>query len=110
MSFNPTTPHFDVPMRIFNGRYAVVEQDSVDDVANCVEVLLATHFGQRPEAPDFGVPDLTFKNQPLNIETIRDMIADGEPRAAVILRERPDAYDYLIERITIEVGVRGGSQ
>jgi phage baseplate assembly protein W len=56
-------PHFAVPFRFENGRPAVVEQDSVEEVESCVEAILRTIAGTRIGAPSFGIPDESFVEQ-----------------------------------------------
>lgn len=100
-------PHFDLPFRL-GAAAAVVEQDTVDDVANCVYLLIRTHLGSRPEATAFGIRDLAFSTIPLDKNEIRDVISSSEPRAAAIIAERVDAFDSLIDHVVIEVTARGG--
>lgn len=101
-------PHFDLPFRI-NKKVAEVEQDTIDDVYNCVWASLVTPEGWRPEAPDFGMPDLTFETQPLNETLITSKLVQDEPRADVIMSQSPDAFDELIVRVTLDVST-GGTQ
>ena len=54
-------PHLRIPFRITSsGAADVVEQDSIDDVAQCVEVLLRTRPGDRPEVPEYGIDEPLF--------------------------------------------------
>lgn len=54
-------PHFAVPLRIGgSGRFAVVEQDSDDDLVSCVAACLATPQGSRAEVPEYGSPRFEF--------------------------------------------------
>lgn len=101
------TPHFDLPFR-FHPNVICVEQDTIEDVTNCVEILLRTDYGSRPEAPDIGVSDLTFNNQPINEDRLHDEIVASEPRAILLISERPDVFDEMIDRITIQVRTGGG--
>lgn len=105
MSF--TAPHFNLPFRL-RKTADCVEQDTVEDIANSVELLLRTHTGARAEAPSFGVSDYTFKLEPLDVDAIRDEIVAAEPRALVLITERPDVLDNLIDRITVEIRTGGG--
>jgi hypothetical protein len=97
------TPRFDLPFRIGQQGAAVVEQDTLDDVANCVVVVLSCPRGWREEAPNFGVPDFAFKRQPIGTEQINSLVSSQEPRAVLVVNERPDLYDELIDRINIGV-------
>jgi phage baseplate assembly protein W len=72
-------PHLAVPFRLGgSGRFAVVEQDSPDELVQCVAVCLATPEGSRAEVPDFGSPRFEF-----DLPDPNDVIAavtEWEPR------------------------------
>jgi hypothetical protein len=104
-------PHFDLPFRLGAAGVPVVEQDTIDDVANCVVVIASTHIGWRAEVPTFGIPDLTMRKQPLGADDINTMVSAQEPRATLIVDEQPDKADNLIDRINIGVSIvsKGGS-
>jgi phage baseplate assembly protein W len=103
-------PHFDLPFRFFGTNAVVVEQDSLDDVGNCVEAILLTHVGSRPEEPTFGIPELTFMTQPIGSDFVREIISSQEPRAEVAMTEAPDRFDELIDRVIINLTTRGGGE
>jgi phage baseplate assembly protein W len=74
-------PHFALPLRLDGtGGFAVLEQDSVDDVAQCVAVVLATPVGSRAEAPTFGVPQVEFTST-VPAEDLVEAVVEWEPRA-----------------------------
>lgn len=74
-------PTFDLPLRVnpVTGGFAVLEQGSDADVANCVAVVLSTPVGSRIEAPDFGVPDLMFTEH-VDTAALAAAITEWEPR------------------------------
>jgi hypothetical protein len=98
-------PHFDLPFRFSSGSVAVVEQDTSDDVANCVEAILRTSYGFRTQdnTPDFGINDPLFENIPVNIESIKSTILSQEPRAEIVITEDMDRLDNMIENITVGI-------
>jgi len=102
MSFT-TAPHFDLPFRFSGGKAVEVEQDTDEDIYNCVWAALVTPEGFRPEVPDFGMPDLTFMNQPIDSAFVMQRILASEPRATIVLDEHPDAFDVLIAKLTVNV-------
>lgn len=83
----------------------VVEQDSLEDVANCVITILATPVGSRDLAPDFGVVDMTFSNQPIGAQERSSILLIGgqEPRAIIEGTERFDINDPLIDVINLKI-------
>ena len=102
-----SVPHFALPFRLgANGHAAVVEQDSVEDVAACVEAALSTQPGERDGLPGFGVPEATFEQLPLDLDAITDVLAASEPRARLIAEDAPEALDEAIRRVRLIVGTR----
>jgi len=100
-----SVPHFDLPFRYFNGSAAVVEQSSVEDVANCVFAVCATEPGQFNDAPEFGLPDLTFEQEPINRQRILGPISRWEPRAKVLAELNPTVLDSAIVNANLQIGV-----
>ena len=64
-----------------SGQVATIQQDSYEDVANCVEMVLNTPRGFRSALPEFGIDDPTFTQVDPN--TLRADLQDWEPRAIV---------------------------
>ena len=58
---------------------ATIQQDSYEDVATCVEMVLNTPKNWRSALPDFGVDDPTFTNVDANI--LKADVEQWEPRA-----------------------------
>lgn len=102
MSF---VPHFDLPFRFVSGHAAVVNQDTLADVTNCVEACLLTIIGERTELPEFGIPDPTFENQPIDLGAITDAVLAQEPRAIILLTQNPDKFDQLIADVLANVSI-----
>lgn len=86
-----------------NQSSAVVEQNSFQEIANCVETIIRTPLGFRDDTPDFGFPDLTMLEQPVINKDIVELVQSQEPRSSVLMSENPDMLDVLIDRITVEV-------
>lgn len=106
MAFPITIPHFNLPFRFVNNSGVdVVEQDTLDDIANCVEVILRTPYGYRTQdnTPEFGTLDPVFELTPVDIETVKSTIIDQEPRATILITEDLDRTDSMIENIRVEV-------
>jgi phage baseplate assembly protein W len=99
-------PHLALPFSYVNGIPQVVEQGTIEDIANCVEVALRTHVGERKELPDFGTADLTFQQQPVSLSALLTQIELHEPRVIALLEQAPDALDSLILKIKAKVSTR----
>jgi len=87
---------------------AVVEQDTLEDVANCVVAIMVTVKGSRDLAPEFGVPDLIFTNQPIGVHDL--LISSQEPRAELDVEERFDMADPLTDVVTMKVSTQTKKQ
>lgn len=99
-------PHFDLPFRFTSPQAAVVEQDSVEEIAECVLATLLCPLGYRVELPEFGVDDPTFSMPGVDLDAVREAVELWEPRAELLLSQRPDALDELISRVQMHVQVR----
>lgn len=83
-------PHLAWPLRLANGTLATVEQDTLTDVTQCVNVLLHTPRGARVLLPDYGIEDPTFTDG-LDLDEVLEQVADYEERADVTVLELVDS-------------------
>jgi len=106
MANDVEVPHFTTPFRWgSSGHVEIVEQDSDDDVFQCVEAIVRTPKGSRLELPDFGVPDLTFKEGGPTIEPVASAIQQYEPRAQTFIDlSDPADLEPFMSQINIGVG------
>jgi phage baseplate assembly protein W len=74
-------PHFSLPFRFVGGRAAVNEQDSPDDVADCMLAIASYPIGTRVEKPTFGIPDDTFRQKGIDPAALAAAINAWEKRA-----------------------------
>jgi len=104
-------PHFDLPFQLNKNGATVVEQDSIDDIVNCVTAIAVTPVGWRTEVPTFGIPDIAMRRFPIGAEDINNWISNQEPRAALVVEERQDKVDHLVDYVNIGVSIvtKGGS-
>lgn len=73
--------HPDFPFRFDRrGQVVCVEQDSIEEVAASVAVILSTSPGDRISRPAFGAGDAAFRH-PVGVEDLINRAADQEPRA-----------------------------
>jgi phage baseplate assembly protein W len=107
VSDDVTVPQFAFPFHFeADGRAAVVEQNSDQEVIDCVEVLLRTPVGSRDDLPEYGIDDPTFETEP-DVAAILDAIDDWEPRAQVNMDSEIDSKDELMRNITANVSIGG---
>lgn len=84
-------PHFDFPFRFVGGKAAEVEQDTVDDVAACINVALLTIRGTRLALPDFGIDDPAFLQGGVSTDELLSQVQRYEPR---LLQAIEEGWDF----------------
>jgi len=105
------TPQIAFPFEILpSGLVREVEQDSLDEIAMSIAIILRFPIGSRYELPNFGVPDLSFR---LSTEDLSSLLAEHisrwEPRARIFIEERPDQWNQMVRDFTIRVEGRMGT-
>lgn len=108
----PETPKLAFPFRMVTepgsgGTFAVAnEQDSTDEIIDCIHGILVTpedHFNHDPEFGAFnqlGQFDLVTDS---NAEVINEKIATSEPRAIVTIEEYGDSVDEAMKRVRVNL-------
>ena len=100
-------PHFDLPFRFTGTSFAVVEQDSAADIANCVQAIIRTPVGWREELPSFGVPDQSFSQNGVDVAPIIAAVQEWEPRASIEAEANNTSLDEYISAVILDV--QGGT-
>jgi len=95
-----SVPHFDLPFRVNRGKVRVVEQDTYDDIFNCVHMAFKYFQGERLMIPTFGIPDMTFDLQPLDLKFMIAEVEHHEPRASLLMSQ---TVEELVARVMAEV-------
>lgn len=96
------TPQFDYPFRLNSAGtgFVELEQDSDREILVACYSILATEQGSRDEEPEFGLPDQTFRLGRADLDELRDVVEEWEPRASAIA----DAtFDGLVQRVKVSV-------
>lgn len=96
------TPHFAFPFERVNGKAMTVEQDTVEHVMSCENVIVRCPVGFRVERPEFGIPWPEYRQdvQPGEIEAAMRRF---EPRSNLRASEIRSLLDASQSEITIEV-------
>ena len=88
------------------------EQDTLDDVYDCVQAIIRCPEGWRPELPGFGISDQTFTENTIDLEEIADKVRIWEPRSDVLYEQTlsgPMLLDDLVtarvSKLTTTIGV-----
>lgn len=100
-------PHIAFPLQLVDGGLLVVEQDSADHVAQCVEVAARTEEGWRIDAPDFGIPVPLSHVGPVDVEELRAALVRSEPRARLVAERVEEVGDLRAEHIRILIDEEG---
>lgn len=95
------------PLRFVNGLPVMVEQDSAQEIAECVEVILRYPAGSCVDLPEFGIPDPTFAQNGLDLDVVRDVVEEWEPRAEAVLERDPRFLADALDAVTVTVKPTG---
>lgn len=98
-------PHFSYPFRRENGKVAVVEQDTLEHVDSCVNVIVRCPLGFRDDRPEFGWPFPEFANIPIDTRALADAISELEPRANTRIEEYADIASSAVRDISVDIEV-----
>ena len=80
-TFPTAPPHLqNLPALDAFGQFLVNNQDSYEEIASSVEIIVGTLIGQRPALPDFGTLDPTF-TYPVDTTDISNTIIAWDERA-----------------------------
>lgn len=101
-----SVPHFDLPFRFVGNTVATAEQDTLEDITNCVEAVLRTPQGARVDAVGFGRPDPTFELQPIPLQPLIQVLLDQEPRASVLMTQSPDQFSSIVANVVAQVSAQ----
>lgn len=100
----PDIPHFDYPFRIARGSAVTVEQDTIEEIVNCVLAIMKTPRGFRIELPEFGVREQTFTENGPSRNEIQRAIEVWEDRARTTIDS--GTLDQLAYTVSIQVQER----
>lgn len=97
----PDIPRLQLPLRVENGVYATVEQDTIDDIVNASEGVVRYETGYLPFLPDFGRAPVLFQQSTRPIgQDIRAALAEWEPRAGALAE---DEIDGMARHIRVNI-------
>lgn len=103
-------PHFRLPVQVHDGRFAVVEQDSLDEIGQCAETVLRYPLGHRLDLPDFGLSDQAFGMGGADMVEIGEAIETWEPRATSLVDglDEAESLEQGISQLRVTVGTTDG--
>lgn len=100
----PALPHLSVPIRFTGKTFATVEQDSPEEIEQCVLACVSTVVGTRIDAPGYGVPDETFQqlSPTPSVEPYLAAVQEAEPRAHLLGEA---TVEEMIKRVVLQMAV-----
>jgi len=105
------TPHFQLPLRFggINGGAFMNQQDTGDDIVDCVRAIIAFPIGTRKDLPEFGIPEMIFhKTTEDLVAQVRAAIEDWDERATVDVSGGTEITDHMIVNLLVRAGVTDG--
>lgn len=100
-------PHFRVPFAFRDGSAVCVEQDSDEDIIQCVNAIVRTAKGFRLELPDFGIANPVLVENGPALQEIERALELDEPRAKYHL-SKSQMEDILSNIVNIGVVTNNG--
>lgn len=97
-----------LPVRVQDGTFVTVEQGSLDDIAQRVEVLLRTPLGWLASEPDFGVTDQSHQAGGVDVTEVEEQIATWVPDADALVEQDPDALNEALAIVGVRIGAKTG--
>lgn len=99
-------PHFALPFRIVAGQAVVNEQNSPEEIRDCVAAIVSYTVGSRPERPNFGVEDETFEEGGADPAVYLAAVARFEPRADVHALADPSRLAAYLSSVNLDTAPR----
>jgi hypothetical protein len=99
-------PRLNSPLRYIKGKATVNNQGSLDDIAARVFNTCVTEPGSLEDSPEFGLPDQTFSEQPINSAKIAQIIQKWVPDSTELVEAKPEQFDEAVVNAGIQVKVR----
>lgn len=101
------TPQFELPFRIEGTRAVEIEQDSAEEIGDCIETLFRTPLGSVEEEPELGIVDPTFEEH-VDLSELQTAVTEWEGRAPTMLEESPDGLELInfVRRVNVEARIR----
>jgi phage baseplate assembly protein W len=102
------TPHFSLPFRFggIRGGAFLNEQDTGDDIVDCVRAIVAFPIGTRADMPEFGVREVVFMeyNEAV-VQQVRRAIEEWEDRAVFDVDSELSLDDDFVWDLIVQTGV-----
>jgi phage baseplate assembly protein W len=100
-------PHFALPFRVeASGSVAVLDQDSEEEIAQCVGVLMSTTVGERIELPGYGIRSPVFSTMSTHDDAdMAAAVGKWEPRATALVHS--EVIDESLRHVLVQIETSG---
>lgn len=95
-------PKIRMPFTVTADGIGLIEQDTIDEIGQCVYAVLATPLGSRAVDPEFGLNDQAHVKNGARLEDLTDAIEASEPRVTELDFE--DEWDGVKQRVRTVIG------
>lgn len=106
--FDVATPHFRVPFQFggVGGGALMNDQDTTEDIVDCIKTIIAFPIDSLDSQPGFGVPDVLFKGSKDAVaEELKAAVLDWEERAGIDMEETGALIeDPFVQNLIMKVG------
>jgi len=102
-----TTPHFSLPFQFASGvgHALCQDQDTDEEITNCVRMILLFPIGSREDLPSFGCPELLFRQltNEASLGRLHTAVVNWEPRVDIDVHLRPVVADPYVQQYIMRV-------
>lgn len=95
-----SVPKLRIPFEVGPRGAKTVEQDTPQEIAQCVYAILATQPGERTELPEFGFASQLFRQGGVDLEELRQAVEEWEPRAEILTESE---FEGLVQLVKVTV-------
>jgi hypothetical protein len=96
--------HYAWPLRFTATGFALVEQDSVEDLEASAAIIACTPRGHRDDDPAFGVTSLLFQQGLIDVDQFATELGASDERLSVLASETVDLANSTVRRVQANIG------
>lgn len=100
-------PNLRAPVEYVDGRVRTVDQESDEHVSQCIDAILLTPIGSRPEKPEFGIPDTRFGRGIGTAQAVHAALDRWEPRTTQLVEADRAALARRVDAFIVKEAAGG---
>lgn len=102
-----SAPHFSLPFQFANGVNPALchDQDTDEEIMDCVRMILMFPVGSREDLPSFGCPELLFRQltNEASLGRLHAAVVNWEPRVDIDVHLRAVLADPYVQQYIMRV-------